>query len=340
MILPAGGLRWAYASDFPPGLGLCSPCCLLGLCQRRACTFPPLRRGHSMHATPAGLPPRPHAELHPGHTRSRPPPPPADHMRGVLRPGLQRRFRHLHHRNGLSILPECGARRARQPAAGEGGRSAGCKLSALPWHADAAVCPAAAAGQACLLACQACRAYCEGRRRSMLAPALPHATPPPHHRQDVVEPQLGHLMLYSLCIAVFGEPPPWWGSFGAAAAICPDLPASSTPPPCPYSPALPAVPALRGPPTRRPPHPPRCRAGVFMLVPVRRILILEHELPYPSGTATGACLPAWQPGLREGCRGTRMTACLSFLLSLLASAALTCRCPLPLMPHRFPRAQA
>lgn len=26
-----------------------------------------------------------------------------------------------------------------------------------------------------------------------------------------------------------------------------------------------------------------------MLVPVRKVLILEHELPYPSGTATGGC---------------------------------------------------
>ncbi len=35
-----------------------------------------------------------------------------------------------------------------------------------------------------------------------------------------------------------------------------------------------------------PPPPPRC-AGVFMLVPLRKLFILEYNLPYPSGTATG-----------------------------------------------------
>lgn len=86
--------------------------------------------------------------------------------------------------------------------------------------------------------------------------------------QDVVQPQLGHLMLYSLCICVFGEPQgsSCWSTGWAAWMLRKSAPLST---------------AFLS------------TAGVFMLVPLRRVLILEHELPYPSGTATGvALLPA------------------------------------------------
>ena len=59
---------------------------------------------------------------------------PADHVRGVLRPGLQRRLWHLHHCNGLPVLSERGAGCAGQPATGKGARgAAGAQAGA--WHA-------------------------------------------------------------------------------------------------------------------------------------------------------------------------------------------------------------
>ncbi|PRW60807.1 putative metal-nicotianamine transporter YSL6 [Chlorella sorokiniana] len=82
--------------------------------------------------------------------------------------------------------------------------------------------------------------------------------------EDVVQPQLGHLMLYSLCISLF---------------------------------------------------------GVFMLVPVRKVLILDHELPYPSGTATGLMINSFftTSGLESATRQIRCMAkwfCVSFTWDL------------------------
>ena len=60
---------------------------------------------------------------------------------------------------------------------------------------------------------------------------------------------------------------------------------------------------------KRPPPLPLlcCGAGVFMLVPLRKLFILEYNLPYPSGTATGE-LASVDMELGWGCPAAQDTA--------------------------------